>query len=292
MSKWRPTLDKNCLYVIPDVHGNLDLLQKVCDRILPLRKSDGIKDTLVFLGDYIDRHVDSHRVLDFLIELQKKYSDQVVFLMGNHELMLLQALNLLPERNYTLESQANIFKMWLKNGGTDTVYGYEIRQGKKVTDSWRDPTRLEVSQIIPQEHKKFLIKNLRKYYQTDEYIFVHGGLEPFIDPEIQDLEMMLWDRSLLKVIKDYLLSCKITKTKPELNWDKTIVCGHSVCPDQNPVITDKYMMLDCGSPQQLLVTELNSKQAYMAYPNKDRMVKFDLMKRKKINKKALFRRSE
>ena len=80
MSKWRPS-EQNCIYVIPDVHGAIDPLNKICDRILPLRKSDGGKDKLIFLGDYIDRHVDSHKVIDFCIELEKKYPHQVIFLM-------------------------------------------------------------------------------------------------------------------------------------------------------------------------------------------------------------------
>ena len=47
MSKWRPS-PLNCIYVIPDLRGAFPLLNKICDRILPLRKSDGGHDRLVF----------------------------------------------------------------------------------------------------------------------------------------------------------------------------------------------------------------------------------------------------
>ena len=61
MSKWRPS-EKDCLYVIPDIHGAYDLLKLILKQILPLRKSDGGKDHLVLLGDYIDRNIHSIEV--------------------------------------------------------------------------------------------------------------------------------------------------------------------------------------------------------------------------------------
>ena len=69
MSKWRPATTE-CLYTIADIHGEADLLNKILKRILPLRKSDGIHDKIVFLGDYVDRHKDGHKVLDALIKLK------------------------------------------------------------------------------------------------------------------------------------------------------------------------------------------------------------------------------
>lgn len=268
MSKWRP-VKQNCLYVIPDVHGALDPLKKICDRILPLRKSDGGKDRLIFLGDYIDRHVDSHKVIDFLIELEKKYSSQVVFLMGNHELMLLQALNIMPGKNMTLQGMSHMYKMWMENGGRETIYGYKERKGLSM-DGWQDDLpRSKIIDLIPKEHIEFFT-NLRKSYEWEDYIFVHGGCDPTESLSRQELEVVVWDRSLLKFVQN-----SIQNNLP-LPWDKTLVCGHSVQPDKMPVIRDKYMMLDSGSPQKLLVAELRSKTAFMAYPDKDRLVKFPL----------------
>ncbi len=277
MSKWHPTAQD--LFVIPDIHGNLDLLQKICNRILPLRKSEGRKDKLIFLGDYLDRNVDSHLVLDFLIELEKKYGDQVVFLMGNHELMLLQALNVQPGRNITPQAQTAIHKMWMANGGYDTVAGYLSRVG--IDEGWGSLPRNRLLDIIPKEHIEF-IQRLRKCYEWEDYIFVHGGLDPNDSVSSQDLEVLAWDRSLLNQVMTAI------QTDIELPWEKTIICGHSVRSDRQPIIKDKYMMLDCGSPKQLLVVELGSMESFMAYPNKDRMVKFELKETEKIP--GLFRR--
>lgn len=280
MSRWHPS--KEDLFVIPDVHGNIDLLKKICKRILPLRKSDGIKDKLIFLGDYIDRHVDSHKVIDYCIELEKEYGSQVIFLMGNHELMLLQALNIQPGRNLTLQSMAATYKMWMENGGYDTIAGYLERAG--VKEGWTSLPRSRVSNYIPKEHIDFFTKSLVKYYEIDNYVFVHGGLNPLNSPSGQELEILVWDRSLLKFVQNAI------QNNMPLVWEKTVICGHSVLSNKQPVIKFNYMMLDCGSPKQLLVAELNSMQAFMAYPDKDRLVKFEL--KETVKNPGLIRRAQ
>lgn len=269
MSKWRPN-DKNCIYVIPDIHGNIELLKKICKRILPLRKSDGGMDRLILIGDLIDRHVDSHLVIDFCIQLEKEYGPQVIFLMGNHELMLLQALNIQPGKTMTLGGMSTMFDMWIVNGGALTLAGYMKRKG--ITASFGTLPRNRVLDILPPEHVQFFTKSLVKCYETNEFVFVHGGVNPMESASSQDLEILVWDRSLLKFVLNSI------QTKTPLPWEKTVVCGHSCMPDKEPVITDKFMMLDSGAPERLLVVEVNSREACMAYPKK-RLSKFELQNR-------------
>jgi len=68
------------IFVIGDIHGCLDKLELLWERIDP---RPGL-DQLIFLSDYIDRGDDSSGVLDYLLELKAIYID-TVFLMGNHE---------------------------------------------------------------------------------------------------------------------------------------------------------------------------------------------------------------
>ena len=123
MSKWRPS-NLNCLYVIPDIHGAYSLLEKILKRILPLRKSDGGQDKIIFLGDYIDRHVDSHKVLDRIIELKEKYGDSVICLCGNHELMFLEGLGYI--RHPALPNEGRTARVVVSDGGRTRLY---VRRG-------------------------------------------------------------------------------------------------------------------------------------------------------------------
>src|SRR5678810_617984 len=77
-------------YVIGDIHGCVDELRRLIGA-LPLR----LGDSLIFLGDYIDRGPDSAGVVAYLIALQSELREvSFVFLRGNHEDMLLSYLGL------------------------------------------------------------------------------------------------------------------------------------------------------------------------------------------------------
>ena len=74
-------------FVIGDIHGCSDLLAELLEKIKPLAKDD----TVIFIGDYIDRGPDSRGVIDIVLQLRAEHS-RVITLMGNHELMLLGAI--------------------------------------------------------------------------------------------------------------------------------------------------------------------------------------------------------
>jgi serine/threonine protein phosphatase 1 len=261
MSKWRPSpINK---YVIGDIHGALDKLQLICDRILPLKKQDKI----IFLGDYIDRHVNSHLVLDFLIDLKLKYQEQIVVLLGNHELMLLRAAQI----RQVSENESNIcFESWRKNGGFSTLMGYLSRHNRN--DNVITFSRAELKNLIDQSHWEFM-NNCLDYYQDDCFVFVHGGYDPNVPLEKHSSAYLCSDRKLFNFVKKNIS----LKNEDQIDWDPIIVTGHSG-PDI--LIHEKFMMLDAGSPNQLLVVELNSLQAFMAKSNNTRLVSWDLSKTK------------
>ena len=274
MSKWRPT-ETGCLYVIPDIHGAARLLDQIFTRILPLRKSEGIIDKIIFLGDYIDRGPDSPGVLDRLIKLHKKQPNQVEFLFGNHELYMFKALGWIT--NDTLSDS-----LWLRNGGDQTILQYIKRSNLKCKPF--DIKMSRVADIIPNSHKEFLLNNTKSHHREGEYIFVHGGCDPYNVDKLDDMvynqdlnrmmpkefEKLCLDRKLVYDVMD------MTSNGKELDWDDVIVTGHNKrAYNEDAIITDKFMMLDCASPKKLLVTELYSMEAFMAYANKKRMVKYD-----------------
>ena len=92
------------IIAIGDIHGCYHTLMNILDRV----KYDKNKDTIIFLGDYIDRGKHSYEVVSYLISLQKEVGkDRCVCLLGNHEDMALS-----DEYN------------WIRNGGKHTKKSY------------------------------------------------------------------------------------------------------------------------------------------------------------------------
>jgi len=257
MSKWRPT-NLNCLYVIPDVHGMYDQLRLILKRILPLRKSDGGKDMLVMLGDYIDRRQDSHKVVDLLIDIKKQYKDQVVLLQGNHEEMIIDAIKPCKHSEHYL--------MWMDNGGELTLKGYLERAGEEVDNPYIIK-RQRVKSYIPKKHIEFF-QSLPKYFECDNYIFVHAGCDPTQPLDKQPTEFFLWDRSLPRVVTDNLRGIP-------LPWEKVVVTGHNGRKSGKIIVRDKFLMLDTSYLGDLLIVEMRSRKGFVAKRGKKRLVGVD-----------------
>ena len=150
-------------FAIGDIHGNLSHLELLMEKIKPALNPQ--RDTLVFLGDYIDRGPDSKGVVDFVLRLRTELP-HVVCLKGNHEALFLDWY--LNGRDYDL---------YLYNGGGATIRSYS-REGELK---------------IPQGHLDFFT-SLRLYYETEQYIFVHAGLRRGIPLQEQDPHDLVWIR--------------------------------------------------------------------------------------------------
>ena len=147
------------LIAIGDIHGNILNLNSLLEQIQPTAS-----DTLIFLGDYIDRGDNSKEVVERLLELSKV--SNCVFLKGNHENMLLNIKN-------TKSKEA--FVHWFLSGGEKTLKSY----GK--------------FEEIFNLHGEFF-KNLQNYYLTEDYLFVHAGICIGKSLEQQTLDDLLWVR--------------------------------------------------------------------------------------------------
>jgi len=105
---------KKRLFAIGDIHGCYESLRKLIEHKIEIKKSD----RLVFLGDYIDRGNQSRKVIDYIIELQKKDFD-IITLIGNHESMLIDALD-----------NDEFLSEWIQNGGFTTLISFGINSLK------------------------------------------------------------------------------------------------------------------------------------------------------------------
>ena len=153
------------LFAIGDIHGCVDELTAMLSSIAPARG-----DTVVFVGDYIDRGPAARDVIEVLLELGPGAADYV-FLKGNHEDMMLSFLGL----------PGHYGESFLFNGGAPTLESYGISEAEFAIER------------IPASHVDFL-KALATSYLHPPYLFVHAGISPLRQLEEQSVEDMLWIR--------------------------------------------------------------------------------------------------
>ncbi len=191
------------ILAIGDIHGCNGLLKRLLDQI----RIDPLTDTLIFIGDYLDRGPEVRGVIDTLINL-KETGANLICLKGNHESMFL---------NYYLEGRDE--ELFLINGGQSTLDSYGIS---------RDEARRGTG--FPENHLRFLA-SLPLSHETDEYCFVHAGLRPGITLADQSPEDLLWIRY------EFIDS----------DWDygRTVVFGHTSL--SQPLLEKSKIGIDTGA---------------------------------------------
>jgi len=167
-------MESERIFIIGDIHGCLGMLNRLMDKIDWRPDSD----TLIFLGDYIDRGEDSKGVVELMLDLINT-SSLVTCLMGNHEDIF---LNLLAGEDATT---------FLANGGDTTLESYHIDGEIR----------------IPPAHISFF-KSLRPWIELEDYYIVHAGLRPGIEIEGQTREDLIWIRDPF-IFSDYDFGKKV-----------------------------------------------------------------------------------
>lgn len=157
-------------FAIGDIHGMYDALRVILDGIDAYTSERNVTDwKLVFLGDYIDRGPDSFKVVEEIRKLQLRSPERFITLRGNHEQMLLDAM----EGGYFDKS------LFRQNGGSTTLQSYGA----------------EGESEIPFSHKQFF-RETRHCYQDHLRYFVHAGINPAVPLDRQTNEDRLWIREL------------------------------------------------------------------------------------------------
>jgi len=156
------------VFAIGDLHGCPEELEVLLAELQP-----GTADTLVFLGDYIDRGPAVRTLIERLLRLRAQQA-QTVFLRGNHEDMLLAYLGY-PGRHPSA---------YLANGGTATLASYGVPHGASGAAA---------AAAFPAEHVRFLL-DTRITHAHEGFLFVHAGVRPGVPLAEQDEEDLLWIR--------------------------------------------------------------------------------------------------
>jgi serine/threonine protein phosphatase 1 len=152
------------MIAIGDIHGCSRALGSLLDVIQPRPA-----DTIVTLGDYIDRGPDSRGVVERLLRLAREC--RLVPLVGNHEEMFSAALR-----------DKSAIEKWLRCGGAETLRSYGWQVG--------GPPRL-LRDFFPAEHLQFL-GDCRSHHETTSHIFVHAGLLPDQPLDLQPPVVLRW----------------------------------------------------------------------------------------------------
>jgi serine/threonine protein phosphatase 1 len=211
------------IFAIGDIHGCISHL----DRLMAQLNIDAGDDTLVFIGDYIDRGPNPKGVIDAILDIRRTISN-VVCLCGNHEDMFLK---------YCLDRSDE--DLYMSNGGMHTLASYGFaREGTEEL-------------ILPESHREFF-NNLRTYYEKDDYIFVHAGLRPGIPLNRQDRDDLLWIRF------EFISS--------PYDFGKTVIYGHTPVSLNKPLIDKNKIGIDTGAVYggRLTCIELPEMKIYQA----------------------------
>ena len=180
---------------IGDIHGCSGALAAIVEAIQP-----AAEDTLVLLGDYVDRGPDSRGVLDFVLELEGRC--RVVPLLGNHELMLLDALE-----------NPQVIGPWLECGGNATVQSYDGRLSN-----------------IPPEHLSF-IRRCKRYYEIATHFFVHANYAADVPLDEQPDYLLFWEHLHSHVPAPHNNGKRAIVGHTSQKTGEILVLGHVVCLD-------------------------------------------------------------
>lgn len=187
----RPLLGR--LYAVGDIHGCVRELEVLLKHLYD-NENITENDSLVFLGDFIDRGEGSKGVIDSVAALKR---ENTFFLRGNHEDMFLDFIGL-PGRHGA---------SWLDNGGIQTVESYGLHFFESAD---------ELISCLPHDHLLFF-KSLNIGVKIDRFLFVHAGVHPLRSLEAQKERDIFWIRN------------EFIKNNHRLN--ETVVFGHTPFDD-------------------------------------------------------------
>jgi serine/threonine protein phosphatase 1 len=173
-------------FAIGDIHGETEHLFKVMAALPSLDD----KDTIVFVGDYVDRGPRSKEVVEFVRNLPKQTPAKVIALRGNHEDGWLRVIDqgwdefVLPPPNGCLTTMRSF------------VGGKHPREGELPAAD--EKFILQTGEFFPEDVVAWF-RSLPYWYEDEHAIYVHAGLpqgpDGFMHPkDVKAPVALLWLR--------------------------------------------------------------------------------------------------
>ncbi len=182
------------LFAIGDIHGCAGALRRL-DQELKF----GATDTVVTLGDYVNRGPDTRAVIAHLLELRDRC--RLVTLRGNHEVMMLRA-----------RDDRSFLPKWLTYGGAETLDSY-------AASTFAD---------IPEAHWDFLESTVLFHEEARDF-FVHANVVPDLPLAEQPEKTLLWAH--FSVERPHVSGRRMVCGHSAQKSGRPLNCGHAVCID-------------------------------------------------------------
>lgn len=168
-------------FVIGDIHGNHRGLLQCLER----SHFDKEDDLLITLGDICDGYSGVYECVEELLTIKNR-----IDIRGNHDDPFVDFLNTGQHPWDWSQGGAGTVKSYINNyhGNDEPSYDEVItRDGKKVITSLNPMD-------IPVEHQVFFQKQVFKYVDDDNNLFVHGGFNRHLPISGQHKDVLMWDR--------------------------------------------------------------------------------------------------
>ncbi len=205
------------IYAIGDIHGRLDLLDRVIAAIERDVKERGPAALTVTLGDYVDRGPASCGVLERLCV--NPFPTPHIALKGNHETFLAAFL-----------ADPGLGPQWRDFGGLETLHSYGISVERFMLSRNYDAAAQVLQEALPPAHVDFL-QSLKSSHSHGKYFLCHAGVRPGVPLDRQDERDLLWIRN------EFLAS--------DLDFGKIVVHGHT--PVEEPEVKPNRINIDTGA---------------------------------------------
>ena len=170
-------------YAIGDIHGRLDLLKQVIDKIAEddLARGPAERTDIILLGDFVDRGPESSGVLDYVMTLSQFWPN-VTCLQGNHEEVFLMAAR----------GDEAALRFMTRIGGRETIISYGATE-QELDQMTLGQLRDWLMAAVPEAHLRFM-EEMPDRVLIGDYAFVHAGIRPQLAMDEQEGRDLRWIR--------------------------------------------------------------------------------------------------
>ena len=245
--------------VISDIHGELELLKKLLSKV-----NFNAEDYLIINGDLCEKGRNSTGVINYVMELSAQ-NQKVHVIEGNCEALVEALLNENPELiNYLCARKYSVFNEWLDKLGFPINEETDIREVKDILMSCFSR---EINWLM----------ELPTAIETEDYIFVHAGLEDTED----------WKKTERNnaIAMPEFLSKSHHKNKYVMVGHWIVVIYFMVVPFNNPIIDEdkKIIAIDGGNAIKetgqlnALIIHRSSTKAVFSFTYVDRFLNYEVL---------------